>query len=375
MKKTLHYKLSVRLLYAGLAASVFALLSLQALAQSALDPTRFENRIKTFEAADHQNPPPKGAIVLTGSSSIALWNDQAQAALAPLTVISRGFGGSVMADVLHYIDRVAIAYEPRAIVIYGGDNDTAYGIPLEVIVSQFEQTVAKIHKALPATRIYVLSVKPSVLRKEVWGNAVELNKRLQNVAHHDPLVYYVDVATSLLNDDGTVMTDIFVADNLHLNDLGNSIWGASIKAALMPREARHEYVTLNGSLPPTAIVNVNGTVDHQHISALVSPPANVYGIIGSLFVAVALPENKGETIYFIKSSGAWVPFTSCSNAHAYQHGQLFSNMAVSVFSKPIDFRPYLGMSVYAGYGTGYTWEKACSNMLLNNSFAKIHTVI
>ena len=36
------------------------------------------------------------------------------------------------------------------------------------------------------------------------------------------------------------MSDIFIADNLHLNELGNSIWGAGIKAALMPLEARFE---------------------------------------------------------------------------------------------------------------------------------------
>jgi hypothetical protein len=53
-------------------------------------------------------------------------------------------------------------------------------------------------------------------------------------------VYYVDVASYLLNKDGTVMTDIFVDDDLHLNDLGNAIWGAAIKAALMPMEARAE---------------------------------------------------------------------------------------------------------------------------------------
>ncbi len=217
-----------------------ALISLQALAQRDQDPSRFEDTIKAFETADLQSPPPKGAIVLTGSSSIARWNNAAQDALTPLTVIPRGFGGSVMADVLHYIDRVAIAYEPRAILIYAGDNDTAYGIPEADIVSQFEQIVAKVHKALPATRIYVLSVKPSVSRQEVWTNAMEVNKRLQAVAAQNPLVHYVDVATPFLNDDGTVMTDIFIADNLHLNDLGNSIWGATIKAALMPREARLE---------------------------------------------------------------------------------------------------------------------------------------
>ncbi len=215
-------------------------LSSVAVAQRDLDPTRFEDTIREFEAQDQMQPPPVGAIVLTGSSSIARWNKQAQAALAPLTVIPRGFGGSVMGDVLHYIDRVAIAYKPRAILIYEGDNDTAFGIPEQTILDQLQQTVAKIHAALPETRIYVLSVKPSVLRQDVWGIAERVSAGYRSLADHDPLVYYVDVATPFLNDDGSVMTDIFVADNLHLNDLGNSIWGAAIKAALMPREARLE---------------------------------------------------------------------------------------------------------------------------------------
>jgi hypothetical protein len=100
--------------------------------------------------------------------------------------------------------------------------------------------VAKVHRALPETRIYVLSVKPSVLRENVWHNAEQVSARLKSIAHGDPLVYYVDVATPFLNADGSVMTDIFVEDNLHLNDMGNLIWGAAIRAALMPQEARHE---------------------------------------------------------------------------------------------------------------------------------------
>ena len=60
------------------------------------------------------------------------------------------------------------------------------------------------------------------------------------IAATDPLVHYVDVANPFLKQDGTVMDDIFVADDLHLNTMGNLIWGASIRAALMPLEARHE---------------------------------------------------------------------------------------------------------------------------------------
>ena len=70
--------------------------------------------------------------------------------------------------------------------------------------------------------------------------ARQVSAGYKEIADNDPLVYYVDVATPFLNNDGSVMTDIFVADNLHLNDLGNAIWGATIKAALMPMEARFE---------------------------------------------------------------------------------------------------------------------------------------
>ena len=223
-------------------STLWALLtcSTQAYAQQLPDPTNFEGAIRSFEAQDRASPPPEGAIVLTGSSSIARWNDQAEAALAPLTVIPRGFGGSIMHDVLHYLDRVALAYKPRAILIYAGDNDTSGGIPVETILDHLRQIVARVHDALPDARIYVLSVKPSVLRWAVWPVARQVSAGYRAIADSDPLVHYVDVATPFLNSDGSVRTDIFVADDLHLNDRGNAIWGATIKAALLPIEGRYE---------------------------------------------------------------------------------------------------------------------------------------
>ncbi|HSG64092.1 MAG TPA: GDSL-type esterase/lipase family protein [Gammaproteobacteria bacterium] len=236
--------LRARCLGIGLGLTLFAGAAWlgQASAQALPDPTRLEDAIRLFEAQDRIHAPPRSAIVLTGSSSIARWNGEAPAALAPLTVIPRGFGGSVMNDVLHYLDRVALAYEPRAILIYEGDNDTGAGTPIPnaLILAQLEQIIARVHEVLPETRIYVLSVKPSVLRWGVWPVAQALSAGYREIADRDPLVHYVDVATPLLNDDGSVMMDIFIEDGLHLNDRGNAIWGATIKAALMPLEARYE---------------------------------------------------------------------------------------------------------------------------------------
>ena len=214
--------------------------SAPSLAQRGTDPGIWDEAMRRFAEMDRRDPPELGSIVLTGSSSIARWNDQAADALAPLTVIPRGFGGSVMNDVLFHLDQVALKYRPRAIVIYEGDNDTAYGIPKDVILSGLKEIITRVHEELPETRIYVMAVKPSTLRVDVWNDAQQVNAAYQEVARSDPLVFFIDSASPFLREDGKVMTDIFVEDGLHLNVTGNLIWGSIIRAALMPQEARYE---------------------------------------------------------------------------------------------------------------------------------------
>ena len=50
------------------------------------DPDAWEWAIARFEAEDRRQPPPRGAIVFTGSSSITFWKTLAQD-MAPLPVI------------------------------------------------------------------------------------------------------------------------------------------------------------------------------------------------------------------------------------------------------------------------------------------------
>ena len=206
-----------------------------------IDLQRYEPRIQEFEAQDKASPPPEGAIVVTGSSSVALWHPTINHDLTPLTIIARGFGGSTMEEALYYIDRIAIAYKPRAIVIYEGDNDIGvYNVAPEKIVGQFEAIVTRVRTALPATRIYAISIKPSVLRQTVWPEAERTNQLLKALCDKNDLLTYVDVATPMLDANGEVKQDIFVDDNLHLNEKGYNLWTAAVRSVLMQGEGKHE---------------------------------------------------------------------------------------------------------------------------------------
>jgi lysophospholipase L1-like esterase len=224
-----------------LIASLSTSLSAQTQAPRTIDPTRFNEDIEAFEATDEEMLPPEGAIVVTGSSSIRRWHPSIREDLAPLTIIPRGFGGSTMADLQYFLDRIVIKYEPRAVVIYEGDNDTgAFGVPPEQIAEEFRQIVTAVHHSLPQTRFYLISVKPSLARREYWDVAQETNELYMEMAAQSDKIFYIDIATQFLDANGVVMDDIFVEDGLHLNEKGTRIWANTIKAALMPNEAHYE---------------------------------------------------------------------------------------------------------------------------------------
>ena len=99
---------------------------------------------------------------------------------------------------------------------------------------------------LPDTRVYVLSVKPSLARGRVWDQAQETTDLYKKVVAGDDRLHFIDVATPFLKRDGTVMDDVFVADGLHLNEKGNRIWAAAIKSVLMEIEAEFEMAKASG---------------------------------------------------------------------------------------------------------------------------------
>ena len=107
-----------------------------AAAQPAPGPERFAPEIEAFAAADRAQPPAPCGFLFVGSSSIRFWRTLA-ADMAPVAVINRGFGGSTVADVDAWFDKVVTPYRPRAIVFYAGENDVSAGKPPAEVAADF----------------------------------------------------------------------------------------------------------------------------------------------------------------------------------------------------------------------------------------------
>jgi lysophospholipase L1-like esterase len=191
---------------------------------------RWERAIAAYEGQDKVKPPPKNGIVFVGSSSIRLW-DQSKS-FTGLDVINRGFGGSELADSVHYAPRIVLPYEPRLVVLYAGDNDLALRKSPERVAADFRAFVKVVHAKLPRTRIIFLSIKPSPLRWRLADKMKDANARIEAYCKTDDRLRYVDVATPLLGPDGRPRPELFARDGLHLNAKGYERWAAVLKPIL-----------------------------------------------------------------------------------------------------------------------------------------------
>ena len=200
------------------------------------DPQRFEEYILSIEQQDSIAPPPPGAVVCTGSSSMRMWQGTIREDLAPLTVIPRGFGGSTMHDLLYYADRIVLKYAPRAILVYEGDNDVAAGVSPKAILKEMRAFVSHVHEKLPGTRIYFLAVKPSLARWSMWPKMEKVNELMEKECAGDTLLTYIDVASGMLNAEGSPLKDIFIGDGLHMNRKGYLIWRKAVRPVLVKGE-------------------------------------------------------------------------------------------------------------------------------------------
>ena len=130
-----------------------------------------------------------------------------------------------MADLLHYANQLIIDLKPSRIFIYEGDNDLSAGKTPDQILSSANNLLDQIRENLPKkVNVYFLSAKPSLARAHLRSEFEAFNMALREWTNSKKNVHYIDVWSPMMGVDGKVMNDIFIADGLHMNEKGYTIW-------------------------------------------------------------------------------------------------------------------------------------------------------
>lgn len=202
------------------------------------DPERFRASV---EKLTKEGDPLENPIIAVGSSSMRMWGSRINEDLKGLTYKHYGFGGSHFSDVIYFVEELILAEKPRAVLIYEGDNDTAYGKSPSRILHDLQFLVDLCRAHLPDLRFYVISIKPSPARARLWPTIVsEANSLMQKYCEDTEGVTFLNIGPALLNKDGSMRPELCKEDRLHLNDLGYELWAGAIVPALRAQESAYE---------------------------------------------------------------------------------------------------------------------------------------
>jgi lysophospholipase L1-like esterase len=155
-----------------------------------------------------------------------------------------------------------LAYRPRAVVAYEGDNDLAAGSPKTpaMVASDAREFVKIVHSELPETWIYIMSIKPSYLRWNEWPKMKAANKLIQDFAKTQDRVQYIDVATPMFYAQDKPPRDLFIEDGLHPTAKCYALWTSIIKPVLLRQIGPKKTISRYAAAPTWLGFGVENTM-------------------------------------------------------------------------------------------------------------------
>ncbi|MFT6866231.1 MAG: lysophospholipase L1-like esterase [Cyclobacteriaceae bacterium] len=193
------------------------------------NPNMFEEEIVALEQKIANCPSFDQLIIFYGSSSFRLWETMEQD-LAPLNTLNLGFGGSSFGWCIHYFNRL-LGIIPKAshIVFYCGDNDLENGLSPESVMKKFRTLLEITRDDFLTTPISVLTIKPSPSRTYLQPKIKLTNDLIRKNLIGSPKAYQINIYDSMLNERGVARPELYLDDELHMNDKGYKIWKGIIR--------------------------------------------------------------------------------------------------------------------------------------------------
>ena len=192
---------------------------------------KWEKDIAAIEAKIQSGESPQGSILFVGSSSIRLW--KLKESFPERVTSNHGFGGSQLADSVHFFERIVAPAKPSVIVIYAGDNDLAQKKTPQIVAADFAQFAAKVKEQLPECRkVIFVAIKPSVKRWALADKIKATNQLIRTNCEKDERLHFLDVWTPMLDANGQPRPELLLEDGLHMNEAGYQIWNNALEAIL-----------------------------------------------------------------------------------------------------------------------------------------------
>ncbi len=194
----------------------------------------FFDEVQAYRKQDSITAPPANAILFIGSSSFRRWKNM-EDDFPGFKIINRGIGGSSLPDIIHYADEMIFAYRPRQVIIYCGDNDLVASdtVNASVVTLRFQTLFELVRRKMPGVPVVYVSIKPSPARQKLLPEVVLANKAIREFLKTKPRTAFADIYSEMMNSDGTIKSDLFVEDNLHMNAKGYAIWIKTITPYLL----------------------------------------------------------------------------------------------------------------------------------------------
>jgi lysophospholipase L1-like esterase len=183
----------------------------------------FENEVRQISAKYDSLGWQTGSTLFTGSSTIRMWS-KLQETFPEENLINTGFGGSKAADLERYLFPLVIKFEPSRVFIYEGDNDIWAGVEVAAILKSLDNIVTRIHLVNPEIEIFLIGAKPSPSRWEKKASYEIFNQKLAEYCLSKEKVEFVDTWKALTHPNGSPRPELYIQDQLHLNQEGYKLW-------------------------------------------------------------------------------------------------------------------------------------------------------
>ncbi len=193
-----------------------------------LSNTKFEPELIQFDKLLIDSK--QQSIVFYGSSSIRFWstliNDFSN---TQFNIINRGFGGSTLKQCYQQFKRIILPLDPRLLILYAGENDIAEDQTPTSIQADFQQFISITRRFFPSLPIVFISIKPSPSRLNQLIQQNITNHLIQENIKYLNNIYYIDIFNEMLTTDGKPRSELFLSDDLHMNEQGYAIWTRAIQ--------------------------------------------------------------------------------------------------------------------------------------------------